>query len=151
MRTRGEGVKKIISGCSLTLFHWFDTCCKLNYYPIVKDLKGPVSTTPRNDPNLLKDPEQADAPPAKVHANPSGDKRKFSGYKKHGGIAGNRFGTLNLTSSKAAVGSKLDKKRKKSGKDRKRNATLTTGIQSEQAAAAAAVVGSLSTSTGSFR
>ena len=86
-----------------------------------------------------------------MHANPSGDKRKFSGYKKHGGITGNRFGTLNLTSSKAAVGSKLDKKRKKSGKDRKRNATLTSGIQSEQSAAAAAVVGSLSTSTGSFR
>ena len=45
----------------------------------------------------------------------------------------------------------MDKKRKKSGKDRKRNATLTNGIGSEEAAAAGAVVGSLSTSTGSFR
>ena len=102
---------------------------------------------PRNDPNLLKDPEQTEIP--KVHSNPNGDKKKFSGYKKHS-ITGNRFGTLNLN-SKAAVGSKLDKKRKKSSKDRKRNATLTNGIESEEAAAAGGVVGSLSTSTGSFR
>ena len=104
-------------------------------------------TNYRNDPNLLKDPEQSEIP--KVHSNPNGDKKKFSGYKKHS-ITGNRFGTLNLN-SKAAVGSKLDKKRKKHGKDRKRNATLTNGIESEEAAAVGAVVGSLSTSTGSFR